>query len=418
MLRLYDHRSRQAEQITPVRRGQLRVFSCGVPAYRYAHVGDLRTALLADLIRRAAHRHRLSVLVCEGSNDAGRLARDGQAGSGQTGDPETGSWQVYADALLADCSALNIRPPDYTPRASESIGLITDLIAGLIAGGQAYATADGSVYFDARAFSGYGDLSGQQAGDWTLWRGASGAGTRQDGELTWAAPWGRGHPGQGIACSAMSLHYLGDVIDIHTGGIDQRFPHQENERAESDSAAGHQVVEHWVHGELVLFEGTEMAAAVADPGPASTRPAGTGPAGTGVLLADLAERGLDPLALRLAFLEHRYRERLDLTWPGLADADRTLRGWREQVADWATHPSRPMSARHVTEIADAFDDDLDTPAAIGVLRDLARAADVPPGAKFETFAHVDQLFGLDLAREVGRTPSAPAGQQRTVERER
>jgi len=120
------------------------------------------------------------------------------------------------------------------------------------------------------------------------------------------------------------------------------------------------------------------------------------------MLADLGQRGLDPLALRLAFLERRYRERLDLTWPGLTEADRTLRQWREQVADWATHPSRPMSAPHVAEIAGAFDDDLNAPAALAVLRDLASTADISPGAKFETFAHVDQLLGLDLVREVGR----------------
>jgi cysteinyl-tRNA synthetase len=350
MLRLSDTRSQRADQIDPARRGQLRVFSCGPPAARYAHLGDLRTALLADLIRRAAHRHRLSVLVCEGSNDVGQAA----------------DWQLYADAFRADCSAINIRPPDYAPRASESIGLITDMIAGLISAGHAYATADGSVYFGA---------GGQP--DWVLWRGGRGA-----GELSWAAPWGQGSPGSDIACSAMSLHYLGDVIDIHTGAVESRFAHYATERAQSDAAAGHEVVRHWVHGELARF--------------APVSPGGE------VLLADLGQRGIDPLALRLAFLERRYRERLELTWPGLAEADRTLGRWREQVADWATHPSRPMSAPHVAQIASAFDDDLNAPAALAVLRDLARAADVPAGAKFETFAHVDQLLGLDLVREVGR----------------
>jgi cysteinyl-tRNA synthetase len=359
MLRLYDTRSRQAEQIDPARRGQLRVFSCGPPATRYAHLGDLRTALLADLIRRAAHRHRLSVLVCEGSNDVGQAA----------------DWQLYAAAFRADSSAINIRPPDYAPRASESIGLITDMIASLISAGHAYATADGSVYFGA---------AGQP--DWALWRAGRGA-----GEASWSAPWGQGSPGSDIACSAMSLHYLGDVIDIHTGGTESRFAHHATERAQSDAAAGHEVVRHWVHGELVRFEDSSTD-------PAADRPPGS----RDVLLADLGQRGLDPLALRLAFLERRYRERLDLTWPGLMEAGRTLRRWREQVADWATHPSRPMSAPHVAAIASAFDDDLDAPAALAVLRDLASAADVPAGAKFETFAHVDQLLGLDLVREVGR----------------
>jgi cysteinyl-tRNA synthetase len=220
--------------------------------------------------------------------------------------------------------------------------------------------------------------------DWALWKG-----TPADGELTWAAHWGRGFPGWHTECSAMSLHDLGDVIDIHTGGTDLRFPHHENVRALSNSVTGHEAARHWVHGEQLLFEGAKIAKS----------------AGNVVLLADLVERGLDPLALRLAFLEHRYRQQLNLTWPALTDADRRLRRWREQVSDWATHPSRPMSARHVAQIADAFDDDLDTPTAVRALQALARSTEVPPGSKFETFAHIDQLFGLDLARDIGRPPA-------------
>ncbi|MGH3407830.1 MAG: hypothetical protein ACRDRJ_35815 [Streptosporangiaceae bacterium] len=120
-------------------------------------------------------------------------------------------------------------------------------------------------------------------------------------------------------------------------------------------------------------------------------------------LAALAERGLDPLALRLAFLEHHYRQPLEVTWAELARADATLRDWRRQVAVWATQPSKPMCAQYVAELAAAFDDDLDSPAALRSLRTLAADAEIPPGSKFETAAHVDQLLGLDLVSEVGRT---------------
>jgi cysteinyl-tRNA synthetase len=124
--------------------------------------------------------------------------------------------------------------------------------------------------------------------------------------------------------------------------------------------------------------------------------------GDPVFLADVTGRGLDPLALRLAFLQQPYRDELDLDWPALDDAEQALRAWRKLVAEWATHPSRPLSAPHAAEVTGAFDNDLFAPGALVTLRALAASAQVPPGAKFETFAHLDQLLGLDLAREVGR----------------
>jgi cysteinyl-tRNA synthetase len=279
-----------------------------------------------------------------------------------------------------------------------------DLIGRLLADGHAYAAPSGSVYFDARTFPSYGELSGNRLdslrpghrsggavepdkrfhADWALWKAAP-----AERELTWPAPWGTGFPGWHTECSAMSLHYLGDVIDIHTGGIDLRFPHHEDERAQSDTVAGHEVVRHWVHGEHLLFEGRKMAKST----------------GNVVLLADLAGRELDPLALRLAFLEQRYRQQMNLTWDALAGANRTVRRWRERVADWARSPSKAMCAQYVQQFTAAFDDDLDTPAAIRALRALEKDSDIPPGSKFETFAHADRLLGLDLARDIGRPPA-------------
>jgi cysteinyl-tRNA synthetase len=130
--------------------------------------------------------------------------------------------------------------------------------------------------------------------------------------------------------------------------------------------------------------------------------------GNVVLVSDLAERGLDPLALRLAFLEHRYRQQMNLTWEVLNAADRTLRRWRELVAEWAGSPSKPMCAQVTEQITAAFDDDLDTPAALRALRRLEQDPQIPPGSKFESFAHADQLLGLDLARDIGRAPARPA----------
>src|SRR5450755_1218000 len=392
------------------------MYTCGPAVCRPAHVGNLRSYLLSDLIRRTAERQRLTVTVCQNITDVGHLADDSELDPGgedkvlaaarAAGMTALGLARHYEDAFRTDCAALNIRPPDYSPRASESIGLMTDMIAKLIETGHAYGTDDGSVYFDARSFPGYGELSGNRlddlrpghrsggevAGrkrfhaDWALWKGAA-----EGGELTWPAPWGTGFPGWHTECSAMSLHFLGEVIDIHTGGIDLRFPHHEDERAQSDSVTGHEVVRHWVHGEHLLFEGRKMAKST----------------GNVVLVADLAASGLDPLAARLAFLEHHYRHQLNLTWDTLTAADATLRRWREQVAGWAASPSLPMCAEVTGQIAAGLDDDLDTRAAVAALRRLEKDPEIPPGSKFETFAHADQVLGLDLAADIGRATTPP-----------
>ena len=393
MFRLYDTRTGQAETIEPARRGLLRMYSCGPDAGRRAHAGDLRGYLLADLIRRnAEHRHHLSVLSCETVSDLGHPARG----------------EDSEEALRADRSALNLRPAEHLPHASEGIDPVIDIIARLVEAGHAYPAPGGSVYFDARSFPSYGELSGHRlaglrpgdappggaggAGaaqkrchaDWALWEG-----TPAGRDPAWPAPWGTGVPARHAACSALSLRFLGDVIDIQTGGIDLLFPQHEDERAQSDSATGHEVVRHWVHGEHLLFDGHANA----------------------VRVADLTARGLDPLALRLALLELRYRQQANLTWDTLGAADLTLRRWRELVAEWACSPSKPVHRPVAARIAAAFDDDLDTPEALRSLHQLERDPDVAPGAKFESFAHADQLLGLDLARDVGQVPAEPPARE-------
>jgi cysteinyl-tRNA synthetase len=416
VFRLYDTRLRAVLEIRPARPGELRMYTCGPTVYRFAHVGNMRSYLLPDLIKRNAERHGLSVIGCQNITDVGHLADDAEidpdgedkilAQARAEGKTALEIARFYEDAFMADSLALNIAPPDFAPRASESIGLMIDMIGKLVQAGHAYVADTGSVYFDARSFADYGAISGNRLdslrpghrfegtvdehkrfhADWALWKSAP-AGR----ELTFQTPWGTGFPGWHTECSAMSLRYLGQVIDIHTGGIDLRFPHHEDERAQSNSVAGRDVVRHWVHGEHVLFGGRRMAKST----------------GNVVLLADLAARGLDPLAARLAFLEHRYRQQLNLTWQALEAADATLRRWRERVAGWANEPSRPMSAEYAARIFAALDEDLDTPAALRALRKLERDGDIKAGSKFETFAAADRVLGLDLTREVGRVPAMP-----------
>jgi cysteinyl-tRNA synthetase len=410
-----DTRTRSVEQIVPSTPGQLTVYACGPTVYRYAHVGNLRTFLLTDLIRRTAELLGLQVRLVQNITDVGHLQDDTAVDAdgedkllaqarAENKDPFAVA-RFYEEAFHRDLALLGVHPADAYPRASECIDLMVALIETLIDKGKAYVGDDGTVYFSAESFEGYGAISGNKlselrAGhgatgestatgkrfhaDWALWKLAS-----ESREMTWPSPWGHGFPGWHIECSAMSLELLGSVIDVHTGGIDLRFPHHEDERAQSDSAAGHEVVRHWVHGEHLLFEGRKMAKST----------------GNVVLVADVVERGFDPLALRLAFLSSRYRQQANLSWDAIAAAQKTLDRWRASIAAWAEEPSKPMCAEVQAGVLEAFCDDLDTPRALQVLRTFEKSS-MPDGCKFETFAWADRLLGLDLARDVGRAPAA------------
>jgi len=437
-MRLYDTRAREVVPIVPATSGALRIYACGPTVYRDAHVGNMRTFLLTDLIRRTAGWSGLRVQLVQNITDVGHMADDTGLGGAGLGDVDEGQGDTqdrilaqaqaegrgalevarhYEAAFHRDLAALNIHPADAYPRASESIDAMIDLIGRLIERGHAYVGTDGSVFFDARSYPGYGELSGNRLdqlrpghrfeggvdpakrfhADWALWKHAGPTRT----QLVWDTPWGRGFPGWHTECSAMSLQLLGETIDIHTGGIDLRFPHHEDERAQSNCAAGdpadqdREVVRHWVHAEHLLFEGRKMSKS----------------AGNVVLVSDLIAAGLDPLSLRLAFLQHRYRQQMNLTWQVLQGAHDTLQRWRARVADWAQEPSAAAATAYVDRVATGFADDLDTPRALQAVRELERDPDVSPGAKFESFAMLDRLLGLDLAQQVGqaaRTTDLPS----------
>ncbi|MCA1712103.1 MAG: cysteine--tRNA ligase [Actinobacteria bacterium] len=425
MLRLMDTRTRQVEDIVPSTPGLLTVYACGPTVYRYAHVGNLRTFLLTDLIRRTAEQSGLRVKLVQNITDVGHLQDDSGIDLGgedkllaqaraENKDPFAVA-RFYEDAFHADLAALNVRPADSYPRASEWIPSMISLIEGLIHKGHAYEV-DGSVYFAAQSFDSYGAISGNRledlrAGhgatgestaegkrfhaDWALWKAAG-----EQRAMTWESPWGYGFPGWHTECSAMSVELLGERIDVHTGGIDLRFPHHEDERAQSDSAVGHEVVNHWVHGEHLLFEGRKMAKST----------------GNVVLVSDVAERGHDALALRLAFLQTRYRQQANLSWAAIEGADRLLTRWRGLVAEWAESPSGAMSADVAAEFREAFEDDLDTPRAVQALRRLEKASDVPDGSKLETFLWADSYLGVDIARDIGKPKAGlPDGAQELLD---
>ncbi len=408
-LLLFDTKDRALKEVVASDGAQVRIYCCGPTVYRDAHVGNLRTFLLGDLITRTLNFTGTKTKLVQNITDVGHMGEDFEGA-------ETGEDKVLAQSKAeardpfeiareyerkfhVDLAQLNILPADSYPRASETIPLMLEIIAQLIKDDHAYLAQDGTVYFAAQSFPSYGAISGNRLdalkpghrhehlddgakrfhADWALWK-AAGART----EMVWPSPWGPGFPGWHIECSAMSLHFLTGHVDLHLGGIDLRFPHHENERAQSNAAAHDEVVDQWVHGEHLLFEGRKMSKS----------------AGNVLLLKDVVQRGLDPLAARLCFLENRYRSQMDLTWDALEAASTTLQRWRLKV--------NTISADEVVDLEKVADEvglmvkdvqeDLDTPRALQKLRKVEKDASLSTNTKVAIFVEIDKIFGLSLAR--------------------
>ena len=396
-MKLYDTQSRQLKDVD-IAQENIRMYCCGPTVYRDAHVGNLRTFLLSDLIARVIRLNGSKPYLIQNITDVGHMSEDfvnddkmlSQAKLEKTDPFEIA--RKYEARFHADLAALNIEPAAAFPRASESIQMMLDLITRLIDADFAYVGSDSSVYFSAEKFATYGAISGNKLdslkpghryeysedgakrfhADWALWKAA---GDRT--EMVWDSPWGKGFPGWHIECSAMSLELLNGHVDIHVGGIDLRFPHHENERAQSNALIYEEAVDLWVHGEHLLFEGRKMSKS----------------AGNVVLLKDVIEKGFDPLAIRLCFLENKYRSQMDLTWNSIAAADETLKRWRMKMAQWGTSTEIVIDS----EIEVSFNTDLDTSRAIMRLREIEKSTSQDKGS---IFRYADQVLGLDLQRPI------------------
>lgn len=395
-MKIYNTQTRQLQQVSSTN-GVMNMYCCGPTVYRDAHVGNLRTFLLSDLIARIATVEGMRVHAVQNITDVGHMSEDFvehdkmlEQSKAEKIDPFEVA-RKYEERFHRDLKHLNITPARSYPRASESIELMQNMIQKLIDAQYAYIGTDNSVYFDAQKFAGYGAISGNKLdslkpghryeyhndgakkfhADWALWKSAG-----ERTEMVWDSPWGVGFPGWHIECSAMSLDLLNNHVDVHVGGIDLRFPHHENERAQSNAVIGKEAVALWVHGEHLLFEGRKMSKS----------------SGNVVLIEDVISKGFDPLALRLCFLENRYRSQMDLTWSSIQAAHETLIRWRTKMSEWGDGFEKTPDQ----EIANAFSHDLDTPRAVLRLREIEKS-NLPN--RRELFLSADEVLGLDLARE-------------------
>jgi len=410
-MRLYNTLTRELDEVQPVQDGHVAMYTCGPTVYRSVHLGNLRSFMLADLIRRALEFEGLRVTQVMNITDVGHMTDESSPEAvdkmllamEDEGLSPAEIAHKYTKAVFADAEAVGIRPADRYPKATEHIEEMIALTQALIERGHAYVVDSGSVYYDVTSFPGYGKLSGntldnlreghrdletdtrkQNPADFALWK-AAGPGRL----MKWDSPWGEGFPGWHVECSAMSMKYLGERFDIHTGGNDLRFPHHEDEIAQSEGAVGHQVVGIWVHGGHLRLAGQKIAKST----------------GNVVRVEELRERGLDPLAFRLLTFQTRYRSEMDFTWNAMEDADRRVTQLRRHVASWApaSEGLGTVAQGFDARFRDAVASDLDLPAAVVVLNELDRSAEVPDGEKHRLLASWDAVLGLDLEREARST---------------
>ncbi len=416
-MRLYNSLSRQVEEVKPVDGRTVKMYSCGPTVYRYIHIGNMRSFMLGDLIRRALRFEGQTVRWIMNITDVGHMTDDvtdtgrdkmelAEADEGLSAEQIA---EKYTQAFLADADLLNIERADLYPRATAHIAEMIEIIKVLIEKGHAYEV-HGTVYYDVTSFPGYGKLSGntldalrsghrqdlevdphkRHPGDFALWKKA-GPGRR----MRWPSPWGEGFPGWHIECSAMSIKHLGDRFDIHTGGNDNKFPHHEDEIAQSEAYAGHPVVSIWVHGGFLQMAGQKMAKSARNI----------------YRVTDLADQGIDPLAYRLLCLGTRYRSEMDFSWESLEGSQHRLATYRRRMADWAEAPRPDPPSEEARDLdrrfRDAVSDDLDMPQALVVLNEAVSSA-IPDGDRYALLASWDGVLGLDLERRARGDTALPA----------
>ena len=405
MLRLYNTLSKRIDEVQPIEPGVVKMYTCGPTVYRDAHIGNLRSYLMADWIRRTLEMNGLDVLHIKNITDVGHMRQEVLEQGGDKviaaaraeGKTPAQIAQFYTDRFLSDELKLNIIPAQQFPKATDHVPEMLEITERLVERGFAYEVG-GNVYYEVGKFGGYGRLSGNIAEgdlleavrveadplkrdprDFTLWKAAE-AGR----ELKWHSVWGEGFPGWHIECSAMSIKYLGSRFDIHTGGVDNIFPHHEGEIAQSEGYAGEQVVNIWTHGQHLLADGVKMAKSM----------------GNSFILSDIEGQGIDPLAFRYLCLTAQYDSRLNFTFTSLKASQRALLRLRNMVWQWGLLANGSSGdAAVIAEWQERFmalvNDNLNMPGALALTWELAHS-DVLPADKLELLAYFDKVLGLSL----------------------
>lgn len=408
MLKLFNSLSKKVEDFKPLSTTQVGMYTCGPTVYQFAHIGNMRAFTTADLLVRALKYNGYDVNFVMNITDVGHMTQD-TAGGGDTGEDKIEKtarlegktvWEVaqfYTEVFLKDYQSLNLTMPTTMCKATDHIKEQIDLIKRIETAGYTYQTSDG-IYFDTSKLKDYGKLSDMKFDeeasrigvneekknprDFALWKFSPKDEKRQ---MEWKSPWGKGFPGWHIECSAMSMRYLGETFDIHTGGIDHKEIHHPNEIAQSESVTHKPLAHYWVHTAFMLVSGQKMSKSL----------------GNTYTLYDLEQENYDLLALRYLYLQTHYRQEMNFTFAALDAAQNAFKKLVMDVSRWEDpqFDSRAVSSAEMKEFEkrffDAINDDLNMPKALAVVWELVKS-DLPSGAKARLLFKWDQVLGLDL----------------------
>lgn len=426
-LKFYNTLARRLEPFRPLEPGRVRMYHCGPTVYQRPHIGNYRAFLFADLLRRLLEQRGLEVFQVMNLTDVGHLTDDADSGEDkmevQARKERIDPWELtrrVSAQFFADLDALRVRRAQHYPRATDHIPEMVEMVRRLLERGHAYQVGE-SVYFDVRSFPRYGELSGNrvedlEAGarldpnpekrhpaDFALWK------SDPAHVMKWATPFGPyGFPGWHIECSAMSMKYLGETFDIHTGGEDNVFPHHECEIAQAECATGKPFVRLWMHTKFLMVDGGKMAKSL----------------GNVYTLDDLSARGFAPLDFRFFVLRAHYRGSLNFTWDalrGAAEARRSLLDFRSRLQAQvrgvrAQAEPGPATAGAAAAFRSALDDDLNASAAVAALFELRNRYLRDGLADGEALAALDLLGEADGLFQFGEAAAAPALSDADVER--
>jgi len=400
-MKLYNTISRKKQDFKPIKDNTVRMYSCGPTVYNFAHIGNLRTYIFMDLLRRVFKFNGYKILGVMNITDVGHLLSDADEGEDKmvkaAKEQKKSPFEIakfYTDVFFEDLEKLNIEKPEVIPKATEHIKEMIEFVKGLMDKGYAYEIDDG-IYFDISKFPDYGklskmDLEEQIAGarvnvnegkrhpaDFALWKTAS-----KEHIMQWQSPWGQGYPGWHIECSAMAKKYLGNTFDIHTGGVDHIPIHHENEIAQSYALNKVPPANFWLHGEFMLVDNGKMSKKL----------------GNVYTISQLTDKGYYPLVFRYFCLNAHYRKKLNFTFEGLEGAKVALERLYAQVSE---HKSAKISGvnlqSYLKEFSIAINDDLNIPKALGILWTmikLDKAREI-----YELALKMDKIFGLSLDKE-------------------
>jgi cysteinyl-tRNA synthetase len=402
------------KEFKPINSGAVSMYSCGPTVYSYAHIGNLRTFILTDILRRVFLYNNFTVKSVMNITDVDdktikKSIEEKVSLSNVT--------RKFEQIFLDDLKSLNVLELSKTPRATENIPEMIKLIETLLEKGYAYKTSDG-IYFDIKKSEHYGELAKlkidsitkerisndeydkENARDFALWKFY----TESDGDVSYDAPFGKGRPGWHIECSAMSMKNLGETIDIHIGGIDLIFPHHTNEIAQSEAVTGKKFVNYWVHGGFVSVDGKKMSKSL----------------GNAFTLDDIKVKGIDPLAFRYLVLGTHYDNPLNFTWEALEGAGTALKKLRESTKSESvaghrnTSDTETKKENYKETFNKYINDDLDTPKALALTWELVKDMELSGTDKKELLMDFDQVLGLMLDKV--ETFEIPKNIQKLVEK--